>query len=427
MLSGSILAGALLASIPVYTQGLLQRYLQDEMESFYRFNGYYPGAYVARQQFVKDLFDDAGRADYHEYRERLYRDFIPEVGLPVSGVTERLIVSYLRIRPEGDGATGEHAVLEALENLTDHVNLVAGRAYKPTSPGGVVEVVVTEAAYNRLHLELEATYELGDTRARMQVPMIVRVVGVIAPADLSDRYWHHDPDDFDLSLFMDHPSFDRIFIDARSDLFSGAEWHIDFDYTKIHIRDIRRLLRTIENHTGEFRDFEVQSYEIRMVPLLTRYLAEESSIRRLFLLLETPVVLLLFLYIVVVSRFFVNRDKNEIALLKSRGASDAQVLKLYGSAGILLASAAIVCGPPLALLISSALGSVDGFLAFVGRDALDLRLGAQAYLYACIGACLFITATIVPVIRASRTTIVVHKRRAARTDAIVRWSRSTLR
>jgi putative ABC transport system permease protein len=134
-------------------------------------------------------------------------------------------------------------------------------------------------------------------------------------------------------------------------------------------------------------------------------------------------LLMLAFFIYMVSQLIIENDANEIAVLKSRGSSSAQVFFMYLGESVLLAGAALVAGPPLGFLICDMLGSSNGFLEFVQRTALPLSLSSRAYEYALLGALLFIVTMLLPALIASRTTIVEHKRRRGRSRSGPFWKR----
>ncbi len=131
-------------------------------------------------------------------------------------------------------------------------------------------------------------------------------------------------------------------------------------------------------------------------------------------------------FIAMTSRLVVRHEANEIAILKSRGARSRQVFLAYLLEGLLLSAAAVAVGPPAGYLLCRIIGAANGFLEFVQRAALPLRLEGRAYL-AAAGCALLLTATMLaPAWSASRTTIVLHKQRRSRGERKPLWRRAFL-
>jgi putative ABC transport system permease protein len=128
-------------------------------------------------------------------------------------------------------------------------------------------------------------------------------------------------------------------------------------------------------------------------------------------------------FIYMVSQLIIENDANEIAVLKSRGSSSRQVFLLYLIESVILASVAMVAGPPLGLFICRVLGSSNGFLEFVQRTALPLFLSDKAFWPPSPATLFFVAMS--SRLRRLAPTIVKHKRsnRFARSGQFF-WTRS---
>jgi putative ABC transport system permease protein len=124
-----------------------------------------------------------------------------------------------------------------------------------------------------------------------------------------------------------------------------------------------------------------------------------------------------------VSQLIISHDENGIAVLKSRGASKGQIILSYLVESSLIGVVAFIFGPLLGVFICSVLGSSNGFLEFVQRTALHVTLNVKTLGYS-LGAVAFLILTmLVPVIAASRTTIVKHKQDKARARKSPVWKK----
>ena len=99
LLVGSILAVAMVSSIPLYTNGMLQRMLTKDLVAFQQDTGYYPGYYSV----------DLNAYSYYEGDDRIkaYRWFdgdIPKevaaLDLPVKQTVKRIGMDHLSVLPE---------------------------------------------------------------------------------------------------------------------------------------------------------------------------------------------------------------------------------------------------------------------------------------------------------------------------------------
>src|SRR5690606_30497613 len=116
-------------------------------------------------------------------------------------------------------------------------------------------------------------------------------------------------------------------------------------------------------------------------------------------------------------------EKNEIAVLKSRGASGVQVFISYLFEALLLSGIAMAVGPPLGLFLCTFLGASNGFLEFVNRTALPISLNLKAYIYSVWAVVVFMITMLIPAYLSSRTTIVIYKQQKARSSGFMMWRR----
>ena len=75
----------------------------------------------------------------------------------------------------------------------------------------------------------------------------------------------------------------------------------------------------------------------------------------------------------------VERQTAEIAALRSRGATTARLLVQHGVEATLIASLAVLAGPPLAAAVISALGSTPAFSDLSGGEPLDVHISTLSF------------------------------------------------
>ena len=73
--------------------------------------------------------------------------------------------------------------------------------------------------------------------------------------------------------------------------------------------------------------------------------------------------------------------------------------------------------------ISKVIGASAGFLSFVDRTGLPVRLGHEAYRYAFIGVVTAVLACLIPVVSATRHSIVTYKQEMVRKSRSPLWQR----
>lgn len=426
LLLGSVISIALVCSIPMYTEGILQRLLLKDLERLQQETDVYPGHYFVGTGFTYNSAVGKGVTDYPSYHQRMESRLVPSLGLDVVTRVHRLSVGFLSSLPEGP--RGEDALaslvnLDALTGFSDHVEVVSGRMFSgEVGEDGIVEAIVAERALYDQDLRLNEVYRITDTRGLMDGEMRIRVVGVFDMADPRDTYWYQGLWDYADSFVIDYDLFRSLFLSPPSPLFSGAEWYYALDYHQIRINDLERLMRTFRDHIELFDQYRV-SYKIAALPVLEQYSERERFLRTTLAFLQIPILLLLVFYIYMVSTFVVENEANEIAVAKSRGSSSLQVFLIYLVEGLVFSAAAVVIGPLIGLFLCTVIGSSNGFMEFVQRTALDLRISGQTYAYSVAGVVLFVSTMLIPAYLFSRTTIVLHKRSRSRKTLKLTWKK----
>lgn len=119
-------------------------------------------------------------------------------------------------------------------------------------------------------------------------------------------------------------------------------------------------------------------------------------------------------YVGLVSSMFVERQAEELGVLRSRGASTAQLMGLYVVEGALIAAAAAVAGAWVAARAVGALGYTPAFSAMTGGGALPVSVTPTVYLLAAGGALLALIALLLPAFALARRGIVDVKAEQAR-------------
>lgn len=426
LLAGFVIGAALVSGIPMYTSGILQRMLTRDLERFQEANGAFTGRYsvsASYYYFAEAMTNIGGFPGMDRLiRARLAR----EVGLPILAETRRLTVDFLQAVPASPRELEpaiRYVKIDGLSDAADHVKVLHGRLFSPRTDDGTLEVMVTEEAFKELDLLLDEVYLVTDLRELLPEPLRVRVVGIFGMADRGDPWWFESLANYDTSLLADYDLVRTRWADTGSVLLTGSWWSYAFDYHAITVGGLRTLVSTLDRQTAELEEGRL-GYDLPMLDTLRAYFTRERVLTTTLWFLQIPVLLMLGFFIAMTSALVVRHEANEIAILKSRGARSRQIFLAYLLEALLLSVAALAAGPPVGYLLCRVVGAADGFLVFVRRAALPLRLEARAWL-AAAGTALLLTVTMLaPAWRASRTTIVLHKQRLSRAGRAPLWRRA---
>ena len=423
LLLGSVLAASFAASIPLYTQGALQRLLIDDLEQFQRDRNRYPGHLAATASVYRLPEGESKREHYAFFDEYLTAEVIPTLGLPVQAETVVLTSNYLSLhrtdRPDSDERR-RTARIRAQSGFEERVELVHGRLPDPSSER--LETVVSEAAMHHYGLIFGETYTFTSFVGERVIAAEMDIVGIFTFADFADVYWHASLHTYRDTFMIPFESFQERFVETEHFNFSEVMWYYALDYRAIDAEDTGRLAALSSEYERLGRAFRMQ-WEFPIFGILEQYNERATHLRLTLSFIQTPILLMLVFFIYMVSQLVVERDRAEIAAMKSRGASGGQIFRMYLFIGLILAGIAAVLGPVIGLFICQVIGSAGGFLEFVRRRPLPVTFSIRAFVYSAIGSALFVVTMLIPAVGATRTTIVHQKQTAGSVGRPPFWRR----
>lgn len=425
LLIGFIMAVAMVSSIPIYTDGVLQRMLTRDLENYQVSSGYFPGRYHTSANIYSNYAQDSRYKGFKLFDDKMTEAVPEEIGLPIRAYTRNLAVEYLTATPEvqrEEKPMKRSMSLQTLHGLEEHASIVHGRMYSNEKKDGIYEAIVNEQTMQKMDLRLDEVYLLNDFINRIDYPIKVKVVGIFTIKDGSDPYWFQGMGAYNNCFMIEESLFLEDFVREDLTLVSKAQWYYAFDYHKINLNNIPQIIKA---HNSHKRWFSERRVELKMpaFPVLEKYYEREQELKTTLWVVQVPILMMLGFYLLMVSRLIIEQEQNEIAVMKSRGASSLQVFLGYLVESLILGGIALLAGPPLGLFICKFLGAANGFLEFVQRTALPLSLNLKAYMYSLAAVSLSIITMLVPAFISSRTTIVEYKRKKVRSTDKPLWQR----
>ncbi len=445
LLTGAVLAVAMISSIPIYTNGVLQRMLTKDLEQYQISTKVFPGQCLVQAGIYSHYGTKNGVKAYHMIDRKVKQELIRDIGLPVIAEAENLVIDYLIALPEGQSAAeAENPVIdyliaspegqsadearkrvvkiEAMSGLQEHIKIVHGRLFSNQKKDGIIEAIVTEEAMKKLDLRLDKVYVVSDLLDAKLEPIKIKVVGVFTIKEQIDPYWFQGLSAFRESFLVDYSLFYEEFIESGNPRLTKGQWYYAFDYYKITLDNMASIMDAYKLHLRWFTDKRID-FKMPAISIIEQYYEREKELTTTLWVIQTPIMLMLAFYVFMVSQLIVEHEKNEIAVLKSRGASGIQLFLMYLVESLILSVVAVVIGPPLGLLLCSLLGASNGFLEFVQRTALPVRINKEVYVYSLWTVLVFMVTMLIPASLSSRTTIVQYKQRKARTTVFMLWKK----
>ena len=417
LLIGFIMASAMLSTIPIYMNASLKRMLVKDMEELQLTQNVYPGIYATEATVPLKYSVEEATEKINEYI-KLTRDNYEALDLPT--LNEKLVLiddyDYVTSITTSDGNSRSSVKVGSMTNIEDHVSIVDGRMYTPGKrDDGVYEVIATEQALKLSGLTINTVYDvISSFDVEGTNPMKIEIVGMFTVGDPSDPYWSEGLDSTYLNcVFMDHDTFVKGPVADQNCTISSFSMRYSIDYQNMDMTDLEDMNEMLLQQKKSY-PYKNVKFSCPVMEILQEYVGRARQLRLILWLIQIPVMLMIIFYLFMVSQLNVEQEKNEIAVFKSRGASSFQIFRIYALESIVLGVFTAIIGPFLALGFCTVLGASNGFLEFVNRTALPIKLTLDAFLYSLLAAVVFFITTMAPIIPAARVSIVEHKQRKAR-------------
>ncbi|WP_364146238.1 ABC transporter permease [Paenibacillus sp. LPE1-1-1.1] len=418
---GLVMSVALVSSMPIYSEAILSRMLVKDLETMQTKKSIYPGNQYNKLFYTKETPEQMNKI-FTKVDRYIHEQAQTSFQIPVQQLVVDFQSKSIKIRPVNDPdpdskKSVKTVTLHSFSDLEEHITLTDGRMPAEQQPvDGVYEVLVTERGLIQFKTVLDSAFYVDDDKIAGEIKF--KPVGVIQKKTDDDPYFR-DTDLSELSgsfIISDKVAKQHLMQEARIPT-ASVGWFFVLDYSKLELRFVDDFIQT----TNKIRNVMLNNVtlyqtvsETPALDTISKYLERAEQLRTLMWSLNVPVLIMLGFYMFMVSNLIADRQKNEIAVLRSRGAARWQVITSYAVEGIILCGIAFGIGPLLGVLLTELLGASNGFLEFVQRVRLPVRLTEEAYRYGAIAAGICFVIMLIPIIMATRVSIVGHKQQLAR-------------
>ncbi|HSG42652.1 MAG TPA: FtsX-like permease family protein [Anaerolineales bacterium] len=421
---GLMVASGFILSVPLYADATYFRLLREELLVDREVELTQKPVDYAPLAFVYEL-KAAGRnspqwKNVVEVDEFLSNTALRRLGFPVTQVVRRFRTDgYPMFAPRDPNNPGTqypltYSTLTFLTPLEENIVVVAGTAPQPfvslLREGHAVEAMANE------NLTIEFGVQVGDvyTLRTDNGPLPVSIVGLWRPADPTAPFWDAKKENW---LFVHEETYAGIVSDTVDDELISSTWSIIADGSSIHASDVEILeerILEIENQAGSL----LPGTALVASPLdaLSRYQENAPALTYLLFAFSVPILSLILAFIGLVAGLFVNQQRGEMAILRSRGASTWQVLGMSLLQGVILGSVALTGGVLFGNWITHSIGRARSFLDFTAEGGLRVSMTPQVLGYGLLGiASILLIQILLPTLSAAANTIVTYKQERART------------
>jgi hypothetical protein len=442
---GMLVAATLMAASPVYTRVMNDLGLESSLEA--QIGSATRNGLV---RFGLPLGSEEAATESRRMVDLAAREIGWFTGSEVRGATLAPITLGREGQPVPAGQFRPLVTLQTLSGFEDQVRVLDGRLPRPTDNPDEVEAVISAEAAGIAGVKpgdrmLAAvsfddcnrpppTQDPVEAQARARFPCVPQaqltmtvaftVAGIVEAVDATASFWSAGFFSFgrpplpenegptipvllpEHTLFQAVPkALPRLRVDYRHTSFADIS-KIDYG----NIDDARQSLAQLREQaegSGLIPDLAMagplQSFNQR---------ASFNQVTLLILLLQ--VVGIAVYYVLLVSSLLAERRAEEVAMLRSRGATVLQVVAIAAVEAAILGGLAALAAPFLASGIVALLGKTGTFEEVSAGKFLNFLVLPEAFLYAFAGAAIAVLAVIVPSFFAARGGMVLFLRGAAR-------------
>lgn len=425
-----IAAVALSVSIPVYAEGASLRLLKAEIARQEQQNNRSPFSLLFR-------YVGAWNKPLEWEQVKPVDEFIRGVGLrslalPLNGLARHARTDQLRLfLPPSSGAQNpflKNVTLGFLDGMDERIQLVDGSAPKPAQNlSQPVEVMLMRELADEMGINVGEEFSLVGQAGSQVVSIPIRISGLWSPINSRDPAWFFPPSSFKDVILTNEESFGGPIASALRNEVGQIVWFARLNGDNLTATQATPLLGRI-NALNARLGGAIQGLKLEQSPAeaLNRYRTGSAALTFQLFVFSAPILGLVFYFVALVAGLLVARQRGEIALLKTRGVRNSQILGIYLIEWLIMGGLALLVGPALGLGFAEFMGRTRSFLQIAEAESMEplqLALTSQNLNYGIAAVVLGVLAALIPAAVATRRTLVDEQQQAARAIRKPLWQR----
>ncbi|MGC8780952.1 MAG: FtsX-like permease family protein [Anaerolineae bacterium] len=436
---GLVAAVGMAVSLPLYADAVNYRVLQEQLAATGGSAAVNRPPFAFMFMYMGGLNGPLEWADIEPVDDYLRNRAPADLGLARRVAARYLATDKLSLYPNDPAAYGgnqkplEWISLATASGIADHIVLVEGTLPPPAEPGSdaPIAVLAHEELAGRLGLQAGETYVLLDRSGALSkgrpVQLTVQVTGIWTAADRQSDYWFFHPEALADAFLVPEETFrDRISPFHTGEVYL-AVWYMVMDGSTVHAEHvdglIANILRVQQTALGLLPNLQLS---ISPMESLERYRESTSWLAIMLYAFSVPILGMVLVFIGLVAGLAAERQRNETAIFRSRGAAIAQVVGITFSEGLILAAFGLGFGLWLGEWIARTMGHARSFLDFSAQTDLRVALTAGGVRLGLILLGVALLAQMAPAFGNARHTIITYKQERARALRPPWWQRAWL-
>ena len=445
--SGVLIASALVAGAPIYLNSLKRLAVNTAIDRsssvFLDLLAFAPNIpllddRVERSDLDIDEVIESHLSKFFVGKERYLKGPVFLVGTPSQPL------------PTGRGGNelASRGYFQHLSNVEQHVTFIDGAMASDLvvdgRDGPIIEAILGESTADVFGLavgdHLLLTPSPGDPKR-----ITAEIVGIMYPTDPAEEYWQHnanlfmepaplgdipdvgvevEPEEPPVALFLSKRAMLKSLGDAYPGTLLSSTWFIFVDKAALKEIDPDELKRSVQDFEDELSDRLQGTAVFTGIETLLRKFERRSFFSSVpLLLLLTIMVITVLYYLTMMVSYLVQSRESDVALLRSRGVSTLQLVKLYAAEGLVVTILAVVLAPFLAFGTIAVSGKLPFFSEITGGNLLPVDVLWLPFLVAAAVGVLSLAIFVVPGVLGARTGLIIHKLRSSRPPSVPLFQR----
>ncbi|MBE2221015.1 MAG: FtsX-like permease family protein, partial [Anaerolineae bacterium] len=428
---GIMAAVALIMAVPLYADAVYLDILQTRLEQDANKRNRPPFSYL--YDYIGSWYDPIEWEESREVHNYLTGSGGRTLGLPIEQTINYFETERYKLFPTGTTTYEDDSALDifvfgAATDFEDNINIIEGRMPTGVTDAGVVEVLITARAAEEYGLQAGETFIAydflnGTASPLLEIPVIIS--GIWQPIDEESTYWFFDPLAFDDTMMVTQETISDWLAPQITGELNRAVWYFILDGDGVTTEDVPGLISNATHVERRITNL-LPNISTTMTPVnsLRAYRQSAEDLRVLMTAFNIPIVGLVLAFIVLIVGLAVDQRRNEIAVMRSRGATPWQIVAFALVEGLVLGIVALALGTAVSIGIAAFMGKTRSFLDFSGENLLAINMNKTALRAGLFAIALALFAQIVPTLSASRDTIITYKQEQARAFKKPWWQRA---
>lgn len=449
-LCGLILTVSISVSIPLYADAVYYRVLLKELSTRYEWQEtpsvFRPGATPIIPARIRPPFAFIFRYTGQIYGAveweavELLDQYLSTQAGNMLGLPQQMLVRYMRtadyrlfLPGETIKSTTQPFALSGLGFISDfnqHVELLAG-AFPDgqVKADGSVDVLISAAMAKEKFLKPgDLLVTIPNSTPQVETsPITLHISGVWEARNPKEDFWFYDPSALDSVMLVPEGIFrSQISPQVNREVYTGL-WYLVMDGEKVHAGDVKKLLNRITViQRWESYYLPNADLDLAIVQALEMYRTKAGQLTIQLYAFSVPILGLLLAFIGMMGALAIEQRQNEIAILRSRGGTTAQVVGITVVECSITGILALAAGAPLAMLNVGWMDHSRNLQDISYQSDLRLDLPPVAMWFGLATIVVGIIAQLIPALNASKHTIISYKSEKTREIRPAWWRRYAL-